>query len=385
MTLTVHHYFPLGSDNVGDALVAHAIRCAALRHFGPARFVDMPVNDRLQGHDRCIGLRGDNLRRSNDEADLIIVGGSNLLEPRKPKRGLWPGQDNWLWGVFTDEASLRSIRRPLLLLGMGTGSSFGKPVRAYPEAAQREIRLLHQRAFAAAVRDVTTAKQLASIGVDAACTGCPVTFLTNREICSHASDGPLIVSFPPSRIVRRRRGKAFMRGAMRYIERLRDAGVPLLVTLHETRDLEIADDWVPKGVPVFHTEDVDELIARYETCRGVIGFRLHAALLALGLGKPIVPVGVDWRGRGFIDTFALRDVAIRPGRLGQFRKLDRQTARLLQGEPAFYERLRREKARFLGRFDRFLREAAERFRSLVPIAGTDGRAVGSKGETRRAG
>src|SRR5437764_10573650 len=47
--LTVHHYFPLGSENVGDHLVARAIRAAVARHFahaGDVKFVDFPANDR---------------------------------------------------------------------------------------------------------------------------------------------------------------------------------------------------------------------------------------------------------------------------------------------------------------------------------------------------
>jgi hypothetical protein len=56
--IVVHHYFPLGSTNVGDLLVARAIRDAVGRHFGACEFVDFPVNDRYGGNDRPIGLRG---------------------------------------------------------------------------------------------------------------------------------------------------------------------------------------------------------------------------------------------------------------------------------------------------------------------------------------
>ena len=83
MTLKVHHYFPLGSDNIGDHLVARAIRGALARHFGAIDFVNMPVNDRYRAGDRTIGLLGNNVERSNREADMTVIGGSNLLEPRR--------------------------------------------------------------------------------------------------------------------------------------------------------------------------------------------------------------------------------------------------------------------------------------------------------------
>ena len=73
-------------------------------------------------------------------------------------------------------------------------------------------------------------------------------------------------------------------------------------------------------------------MARYEASRGVIGFRLHAALLGLGLGKPVIPVGLDWRGLGIIRSFGLEEFSIRPYRFGQFRRLRQLTGRLLSNE-----------------------------------------------------
>jgi hypothetical protein len=357
--LRIHHYFPLGSDNIGDLLVARAIRAAIERHFGPCEFVDMPVNDRYRADDRTVGLRGENLARSNAEADLVIVGGSNLLEPRKPAHQRGVGQP--MWGVFTSAEAIHNLRPPLVLLGMGTGSSFGKRIRRYQPQAREEVCLLHERSIAAAVRDVTTVRHLARIGVAAECTGCPVTFLTDRPVTAQAASAPLLVSFPPSRILRHWAGRRFMCDSMQYIQQLHRAGVPLVITLHETRDVETARQWAPSGIPVFYTEDVDELIARYEECIGVIGFRLHAALLGLGLGKPVVPVGVDWRGLSFIETFGVADISIRPFRFGQFGKLQSLTERLLQHDQTLIDRLDRQKAAFRSRYESFLSVAAAEF------------------------
>jgi polysaccharide pyruvyl transferase WcaK-like protein len=383
MPPVVHHYFPLGSDNIGDHLVARAIRRAFVAHYGPATFVDMPVNDRYPGQDRPIGLLGKNVDRSNAEADVVLVGGSNLLEPRKP------GSKSWDWGVFTDVPSLRRLRPPLVLIGMGTGSGFGKPIRAYSPRAGQEIRLLHDIALASAVRDETTVDQLRRIGVDTICTGCPVTFLTRRGIRPADRALPLLVSFPPSRIVRRWTGRVFMRGAMRYVAWLRDQGVPILVTLHEDRDREILDDWLPAGVETFHTTDVDALIERYEMSRGVIGFRLHAALLGLGLGKPVIPVAVDWRSRAFIETFQLETQSIRPGRLGQFARLRRLTERLLADDPQLIEPLDSAKARYLARYEAFLNRMAAELggagdQNELPGAATHPAVIGAQQGSHRA-
>lgn len=356
MSRVVHHYFPLGSDNVGDALVAQALRQEFLRHFGACDFVDMPANDRYKAGDRPIGLVRPNVERSNDEADWVLLGGSNMLEPRKPARGATAEARHW--GVFTDIPSLATLRTPLLTAGMGSGSGFGKPIRSYHADAAREIHRLFSKAVGASVRDVTTVRELAKIGVETECTACPVTFLTDRPVIAADAKKPLIVSFPPSRIVRRWMGRAFMSGAMNFVRRLQKRGVPLIVTLHEARDREITRDWIPRGTDVFYTESVDELIERFDDSCGVVGFRLHAALLGLGLGKPVIPVGVDWRGLGFIETFKLDDLSIRPFRFGQFAKLDRLTDRLLTGDRELCERLTAGKAAHYARYQAFFRRAA---------------------------
>jgi hypothetical protein len=361
--LKVHHYFPLGSNNVGDLLVARAIRQAIARHFGEAQFVDFPVNDRYPGDDRLIGLRSENVERSNAEADLVIVGGSNLLEARKPRRDGLIGKTGG-WGVYTDVESIERLKVPLLLLGMGTGSSFGKRIRKYHPPALDEVRLLHRKAFASAVRDITTVNKLAEIGITTQCTGCPVTFLTDRPITAGDANLPLMISFPPPRIVERVGGKQYMRAAMRYIQTLRDRGVPIIVSLHDLIDTEPAKQWVPAGVEIFCTADLDELIARFENSRGVIGFRLHAALLGIGLGKPVIPIGVDWRGLAFIETFGLSDLSARAHRPGQHSKLLRLTDRLLANDEELIKRLNNAMTEYRNKYHAFLASAADQFQSL---------------------
>jgi hypothetical protein len=364
------------SANSGDALVAHCIREAITRHFGPAVFVDFPATDRYPDRDRPVGLCRENVERNNTDADLVVVGGSNLLEPRKPHAG-----DLHTWGLVTDEESFRRLRRPLLLIGMGTGSSFGKGIRRYQPRARAEIRALFHQSYAHSVRDQTTVEQLARIGIRTTCTGCPVTFFTDRPVTPVVSPAPLLVSFPPSRILKRFLGPSFMRLAMRYVRWLRDSGISTVVTLHERCDVDVARSAVPSGVELFHTEDVDELIGRFEDACGVIGFRLHAGLLGLGLGKPVVPVGVDWRGLAAIDTFGLWDLAIRPFRFGQAAKLRRLTRMLLEGDEDQTHRLNGAKDLFGARFEAFLGEAAARFSALAPAARTAAR-TGAFGDDR---
>jgi hypothetical protein len=356
--LVVHHYYPLGSGNIGDQLVAQALRSTAAKYLGPAEFVDMPVNDSYRTGDRPIGLLNDNIDRSNAEADLVLIGGANVLEPRTRRTTAGAGTSGWDWGVMTDLVSIHRLRPPLLLAGMGTGSCFGQRIGRYSARAREEIRLLHSHAFAAAVRDVVTVSRLARIGVEADCIGCPVTFLTDRPVSAGSPQSPLIVAFPASRIVRRFGGKSFMRQAMNYIQWLQTSGVKLVVAVHDAADLEPARDWVPPDTEIFFPQNVDEMVARYEDSRGVIGFRLRAALLGLGLGKPVIMVGLDGQSLASIQTFQLQYYSIRAFRWAQFLKLRQLTDMLLRGDEALISRLDLAKARYLARHEAFFREAA---------------------------
>ena len=351
MTLQVHHYFPLGSVNLGDTLVARAIGEAVTRHFGAVNIESLPVNDRLRDGDRPLGLRGENLDHSNESADLVIVGGSNLLEPRR----------HGGWGVETDLESINRLKPPVLLLGMGTGSSFGKPVPSWREPARAEVTSLFSRAFASAVRDVTTERSLARIGVTTRTTGCPVTYLQDDPVQAGREDDPLLVSFPPPRITRRRKGRKFMKEAIAYLVWLQGLGIKIIVTLHDTRDLAVARQLVPPDLEIFLAESQEELQVRFKASRGVIGFRLHAALLGLGLGRPVIPVGVDWRGQGFIETFDLHSVSIQSRPLSEFRKLRALTLLLLDGDRSLIEKLDRAKTEGRQKQEGFLDEAFTRF------------------------
>ena len=183
----------------------------------------------------------ENVDRTNAEADLVIVSGLNLLQPRTPPRRA-STQD---WGLLTDLVSIHRLARPLLLLGMGTGSGFGKAIPRWSRQAREEIRLLHAHAFAAAVRDQTTADRLASIGVTTPGIGCPVTFLTDRPVRPADAGFPLIVSFPPARILKSIVGRAFMAATMQYVQGLIRSDVPVVVTLHAASDLAITRAWIP--------------------------------------------------------------------------------------------------------------------------------------------
>jgi polysaccharide pyruvyl transferase WcaK-like protein len=131
------------------------------------------------------------------------------------------------------------------------------------------------------------------------------------------------------------------------------------VALHDPRDVEYCAQLLP-GVPTFEPKTVDELAARYREVSLVIGFRLHAALLAYGLGVPFLPVGFDWRGWGFIETFGLRDWSLWLGEWGARRALRANTEKILSGDSAYLDKVNHAKAEHLELLRKFVAQSLAR-------------------------
>jgi len=84
--MLIHHFYPR-TQNIGDHFVQRGISAMIRRLVPDATFQLFDVNSR--GRDKsAYGLTQSAIERANDEADLVIVGGSNLYEGGFVQRGL---------------------------------------------------------------------------------------------------------------------------------------------------------------------------------------------------------------------------------------------------------------------------------------------------------
>src|SRR4051794_9993577 len=126
--MRVHHFYPK-TRNVGDHFVQRGIE-RMIREIVPEATFDL-FNVNSRGTDATgYGLTRETIERANREADLIVVGGSNLYE----------GSLRWPWGVQMEPDALERLRVPLFLLGIGTGSDFLSRTHKPSRRALREIR-----------------------------------------------------------------------------------------------------------------------------------------------------------------------------------------------------------------------------------------------------
>ncbi len=323
--MIIHHYCPR-RKNIGDDFVINGIHKQLRRHFPDATIELIPVN-RPHIPAEYYGLRGPNLERSNRQADLIVIGGSNLYQCRK----------NGQWGVVTDLDSIKQIKKPVLLVGIGCGSSFNT-IRTCSDQSRAEMIALNQIAIGSSVRDRPTVEYLKAFGIrNMILTGCPATFVFDQPFCFR-HEGPVAISVPSAEFGKKKRLAAFFltRSVQKYIRHCRQQGFEVVLSCHHERDLPLAARLAP-ACPVVHSLETQPYYDLYNQARYVVGFRLHSTIISLSLGTPFIPVSFDLRGEAFVQTYQGENWNIEGFRNGLYPALIRYTQRILNQDPAPFE------------------------------------------------
>ncbi len=328
--MRIHHFYPR-TKNIGDHFVQQGIERMIRRIRPDATFELFNVNSR--GEDKAeYGLTASAVERANREADLIVVGGSNLYE----------GSFRWRWGVHLELAALRKLHVPLFLLGIGSGSSFDSPLHHPSARARNEIKLLNDIAAFSGARDLVTYEWLQRLGITKAkLTGDPATFIFNQP-AQAIPGGHILIAMPPRRFWTSKRqlwrvhtrGRRMFKDLVSMARSLVNQGHKLVMVCNDPIDLPLAaslfNSWLPDGVVCPQTtEDYFEIL---KNSRVVISGRLHTAVVAFSLGIPFVLFDVDQRTRGFISTYKLERWSIPPSVFGFERRLRAAADQLLSGE-----------------------------------------------------
>jgi polysaccharide pyruvyl transferase WcaK-like protein len=338
--MLIHHFYPK-TRNIGDHFVQRGVERMIREAVPGASFRTFDVNRR--GSEETYGLTRATVERANREADLVVVGGSNLYE------GSW----RWPWGVHLEPDALAHLRVPLFLLGVGTGSAFLSPTHRPSARAQREIGLLNERADLSGARDVLTLRWLRALGVSKAeLTGDPATFIFNRP--AQLAGRRVLIAMPPRRFWSSRgqflkvrlHGRAMFRALVSLARSLAQQGRELLVACNDPADLGLARRLFGErfDASIVCPENPEEYFGLLAEARAVVAGRLHTAVVAFSLGVPFVLVDADRRTRGFVETYGLDEWAATPSRAGFRERLDELTGRLLADDAlAPWQQLVRER------------------------------------------
>jgi polysaccharide pyruvyl transferase WcaK-like protein len=356
----IHHFYPK-TRNVGDHFVQRGIE-RMFRELVPGVAFDLfDVNSR--GEDESgYGLTRSTVERANREADLVVVGGSNLYE----------GSYRWRWGVHLEPEALKDLRVPLFIVGVGTGSAFLSRPHEPSARALGEIRLLNERAAFSGTRDVLTLDWLRRLGVSKAeLMGDPATFIFNQPARAGGAGGHVLFVTPPLRFWAsktrfwevRRRGRRMFQAMASLARTLLEGGQEVLVACNDPADLRLARRLFGEGFAgrLLYPQSPEEYFRLLSGSRAVLTGRLHTAVVSFSMGIPFVLLDADQRTRGFVETYRLQDWAVTPCE-GDFESsLRERTGSLLSDDSkGAWERLVKERDLMYERGMGLLRGALER-------------------------
>lgn len=289
-SIIIHHYCP-HTFNAGDHFVIRSIRKHLSARIPEALFIPKPcANNR--GWGSPIRLTGKNIDYSNRYADAVVVGGSDQY-------------NGWSLRIRKDE--IEELAPPLYLIGLGASSKNldGKP-NINKESHYEDIRAANEAAAMSSVRDKATSYFLTEHGVKKhIITGCPAMYLFDNKFELKDSNYCLLTfPFPVIRGSNREMFENLTVIIKELIKYLKSKGQKAIISCHDDRDVARAQEIFPEEQLFFsnYPEDYYDL---YDNATAVIGTRLHATILASGLGTPFININLDLRGKSFSETFGL--------------------------------------------------------------------------------
>ncbi len=352
-TYVIHHYCP-HTFNAGDHFVIRSIR-KHLQAFLPEAIFVPKASAFNRGWGMPVRLTGKNITFSNRYADAVIVGGSDQY-------------NNWSLRIRKDE--IRQLIPPLYLIGLGISSrSLDAPPNIEKKSFLEDIRVTNEAARFSSVRDEYTRRFLEDLGFHGAVvTGCPAMFLFDEPFHVHASR-ILALSFPFP-VVRKNEPAIYEKllAVIRHFsEKSSRWDLEPVIVCHDDRDVHVAQEAFPEA-RIFFSNYVDEVFDFYQNVTLVLGSRLHASILVSGLGKPFVNINIDARGKGFSETFGLRDWNLdidAPDLIGE---LETRVETILNGDLQVFDAFYGVKSRYREIFLDFMKKVARDIRQFAGAA-----------------
>jgi hypothetical protein len=340
----IHHYCP-HTYNAGDHFVIRSIRKQLSRHLSGTLFLPKAAAAN-RGWGKPVRLKGENILVSNEYADAVVVGGSDMYNN---------------WSLRIESKEIKTLQPPLYLIGMGISSKLQQHRPNIQKVSYyADILATHEHARLCAVRDYLTAKFLADVGYhEAVVTGCPALYLHDEKFHPHDS-GVVALTFPFP--VAGEGDPGLYQWLISLIKQMRDTakslGMNPVVVCHDDRDVFVAQREFPED-QVFFSNYVDEVIEFYRGVTMVVGSRLHASILAAGLGKPFININLDARGEGFTQMFGLSDwnICSNDGDLSS--KLRTRMNYIASGKLDRFHEFYEVKSKYAQIFDAFMRSVAE--------------------------
>jgi polysaccharide pyruvyl transferase WcaK-like protein len=287
------------TPNIGNHLMAAGMWQLIEPSFAePVSFVTLPSIDRKDV--RGGGLTARTVYELNQLADGVIIGPGNLFENG---------------ALSIDGSALAALNVPTMMFGVSCGRIFdrsGKLVRRTDSLSPEAIEAMCRKSDVVLVRDLATHAYAHALGVaSASLGGCAALFIDPARVPLRLPDpkladtvlisvrNPRLMSVPYSI-----QGRIYQ-DVRRLIDNLRAEGHDVRLLCHDHQDLAFARAF--SDIRTMYTEDVGLFLSWLRDCRMSIGYRLHAFVASLALGKRAIALSYDERSMSLIETIGLKD------------------------------------------------------------------------------
>lgn len=339
--IIIHHYCP-HTYNAGDHFVILSIRYHLRRYLPDAVFIPKAIAEN-RGWGAPVGLRGRNIEFSNRYADAVILGGSDQYND---------------WSPRISGKEIRALVPPLFLIGLGVSSKdLDQPPFLSDESLKADIVATNKKSVLSSVRDEVTRNFLLTLGVTHAInTGCPALFLFNEEFRLRRSRD-VALTFPYPLTHNDEKKFHILISTMRNIIKfLHDTNLRPVIVCHDDRDVTYAQSTFPEE-NIFYSNYPEDYLRFYDTVLMVIGSRLHASILASGMGIPNVNINLDLRGEGFAQDMGMGDWHVNYNRPNLTETIISRIEKVSAGDLQVFEDLRGTINKKFQVFDQFMKEA----------------------------
>jgi hypothetical protein len=338
----IHHYCP-HTYNAGDHFVILSIRHHLKRYLPDAVFVPKPIADN-RGWGAPIGLRGQNIDFSNKYADAVILGGSDQYHD---------------WSPRVSRKEIHALIPPLFLIGLGASSKdLDQPAYLSDEKLKADIIATNNKCVLSSVRDEETRSFLRDLGImHAINTGCPSLYLFHNDFHVRKSR-KVALTFPYPLAHNDENKFKILISTMRDIASfLHKKNLIPIIVCHDDRDVEYAQT-IFRDEYLFYSNYPVDYFEFYDRVLMVIGSRLHASILASGMGVPNLNINLDLRGLGFTRDMGMQDWHVNYNQPCLSEIIAARIERVLTGDLQVFQVLGDNISKKFTVFDKFIEDTA---------------------------
>jgi len=282
-------HFCVMTGNRGDK----AIRASIARSIH--KYVDVPI---AYFNVKFEELTAERIEQLNNEASMLIIGGSGLYTNYNKSSG-------WYFPCKTE--LFKKIRVPIVLVGIGCNNNIEDDLYSdlKPEV-KKSIKLINDKAVLSSVRDIRTYDMLSSLGITkqelipdpALFLKYPTNTKQKRVAINISQHIPLLGRYDGRQDIREK-NLYYFSGVIDYLQK---KGYTVVFIAHDAMEQTIINELSEKSpdLEYINGDSINNILAEYSRCEFSIGLRMHSNILSLAAGTPFISVYYDHKSTEFM-------------------------------------------------------------------------------------